>query len=253
MPESGSPLLPFGRDESPQWARFPRPFAGVDEAGRGCLAGPVVAAAVILPHSGADGSSVGSSCSSCAYDLPGLDDSKKLTAAKRVKLEPEVKAQAVAWGLGVVRAREIDNINILQATFLAMSRAIAAMKVEPVFVAIDGNQRIPDNVLAGQWEKTFSGAPAPQQTIKGGDALVPAISAASILAKTFRDRLMSKLDKRYPEYGFAGHKGYGAKKHLEALKKHGPCPLHRLTFRGVLPDEQREQQKGRQVQCRLDI
>lgn len=191
-------------------------LAGVDEAGRGCLAGPVVAGAVILPG---------------VYDLPGLTDSKKLTAQKRLTLEAGVKAQAVAWGLGVVWAGEIDRINILQATFRAMARAVAVLKVRPARLEVDGDKIIPVHLLA------FAGLE--QKAVVEGDALVPAISAASILAKTFRDRLMEKLDRRYPGYGLAGHKGYGTAEHLAALKKLGPCPLHRLSFRGVLPEMER--------------
>lgn len=192
---------------------FPRPFAGVDEAGRGCLAGPVVAAAVILPET---------------YDLPGLTDSKKLTEKKRFALEPEVKAQAIAWGIGVGWPEEIDSINILQSTLKSMCRAVDALKLQPCFLAIDGNQAVPFDI--------------PQQSVVGGDGKVPAISAASILAKTFRDRLMTKLDVRYPGYGFAVHKGYGTKVHLEAIRRLGPCRMHRMTFRGVRPEDAPKEQ-----------
>ena len=188
--------------------------AGVDEAGRGCLAGPVVAAAVILPAS---------------YDLPRLTDSKKLTAQRRLALEKAVKVQAVAWGLGVVRAEVIDRVNILQATFLAMARAVAVMRVRPARLEVDGNKIIPSRLLP------FDGLA--QKAIVDGDALVPAISAASILAKTFRDRFMERMDARFPGYGLAGHKGYGTAEHLKAVAALGPCPLHRLTFRGVLPEK----------------
>lgn len=188
--------------------------AGVDEAGRGCLAGPVVAGAVILPET---------------FHLPGLNDSKKLTAARRAALEPAIKAQAVAWGLGVIWPAEIDRVNILQATFRAMARAVAVMKLRPQSLLIDGNKTIPVHLLA---------SPAlPQRAIVDGDALEPAISAASILAKTFRDRLLTVLDRRYPGYALAVHKGYGTAAHLAALRSLGPCPQHRLTFRGVLPEK----------------
>ena len=193
--------------------------AGVDEAGRGCLAGPVVAGAVILPRD---------------YDLPYLTDSKKLSAARREVLAPAIKAQAVAWGVGMAWPTEIDRINILQATFAAMARAVRAMGLVPAALAIDGNKCIPAGHLA-----ILSAAPR-QQAIVGGDASVPAISAASILAKTSRDRLMTVFDRQYPGYGFAGHKGYGAAAHLEALRRLGPCRLHRLTFRGVLPETSRQ-------------
>jgi len=187
--------------------------AGIDEAGRGCLAGPVVAAAVILP---AD------------FDpalLPGLTDSKALSAAKREALAPRIREVALAWGLGLAWPREIDRINILQATLRSMERAVACLKLRPVFLLIDG-------------DKTCL-APFPQRTVVGGDALVPSISAASILAKTFRDKLLTMLDRRYPGYGFPGHKGYGAATHLAALREKGASPMHRFTFRGVLPETER--------------
>jgi ribonuclease HII len=189
-------------------------LAGVDEAGRGCLAGPVVAGAVILPES---------------FDLPNLTDSKKLTAERRAALEPAIKTQAVAWGLGVVWAAEIDRINILQATFKAMARAVAVMKARPSRLEVDGNKIIPSHLLP------FPGLS--QKAVVEGDALVPAISAASILAKTFRDRLMERLDRRFPGYGLAVHKGYGTAAHCKAIAQLGPCPLHRLTFKGVLPEK----------------
>ena len=189
-------------------------MAGVDEAGRGCLAGPVVAGAVILPAS---------------FDLPGLTDSKKLTPERRAKLEPAIKAQAVAWGLGVIWPPTIDRINILQSTFRAMAKAVAVLKVLPLRLEVDGNQIIPSHLLL-----TFS---LSQKAIVDGDSLVPAISAASILAKTFRDRLMESLDKRYPGYGLREHKGYGTAVHLAAIARLGPCRQHRLTFRGVLPEK----------------
>jgi len=189
-------------------------LAGVDEAGRGCLAGPVVAGAVILPET---------------FDLPHLNDSKKLTAERRAALEPAIKAQAVAWGLGVVWAPEIDRINILNATFKAMATAVAVMKIRPSRLEVDGNKIIPARLLP------FDGLA--QKAIVEGDGLVPAISAASILAKVFRDRLMERLDKRFPGYGLAGHKGYGTAAHYKAIAQLGPCALHRLTFKGVLPEK----------------
>lgn len=189
------------------------PVAGIDEAGRGCLAGPVVAAAVILPP-GFD-----------PAQLPGLGDSKALSAARREELAPRIRNVALAWSLGLAWPGEIDRVNILAATLRAMARAAALLKVRPALLLIDGNKTCP--------------APLPQRAIVGGDALVPAISAASILAKTFRDRLLAALDRRHPGYGFAGHKGYGAATHFQALRKLGPCRQHRLTFRGVLPEEER--------------
>lgn len=197
--------------------------AGIDEAGRGCLAGPVVAAAVILPET---------------YDLPGLTDSKVLSAARREELAPLIRRCALAWGLGVVWPGTIDRINILQATFEAMSRAVRCLRRRPDLLRVDGNKTIPEPVLLPHWRKDSAGAPGlpRQQAVVGGDSSVPAISAASILAKTYRDLLMEHLDKRYPGYGLARHKGYGTAEHYAALRRLGPCPQHRLTFRGVLPD-----------------
>ncbi|WP_319583165.1 ribonuclease HII [uncultured Pseudodesulfovibrio sp.] len=191
---------------------MPEEIAGVDEAGRGCLAGPVVAGACILP---------------AEYDLPGLNDSKKLTAAKRETLYPLIRQQAVAWGVGVAWPWEIDEINILQATFRAMGRAVRAMKAEPGFLRIDGDKLIPNYAL----ERDI-----PQEYIIQGDGKVPAISAASILAKTFRDHLMVHLARRYPGYGLSKHMGYGTKVHVDAIRKLGPCRLHRLTFKKVKPE-----------------
>ncbi|WP_446424712.1 ribonuclease HII [Mailhella sp.] len=202
--------------------------AGADEAGRGCLAGPVVAGAVIFP----DG-----------FDLMGLDDSKVLKAEERDRLAAEIRQLAVGWGIGLAWMDEIARINILQASLMAMTRAVAAMRVRmkaegavPARLLIDGTQIVPPLYF-----RKF-GIPAPEQeAVVDGDALVPAISAASVLAKTFRDDLMVKLDARWPDYGFARHKGYGTKEHREALAKFGPCPLHRLDFHGVLPPKKQEQ------------
>ncbi|MBR3880838.1 MAG: ribonuclease HII [Mailhella sp.] len=202
--------------------------AGTDEAGRGCLAGPVVAGAVIFSE---------------GFDLMGLDDSKVLKAEERDNLAAEIRQLAVGWGIGLAWMDEIARINILQASLMAMTRAVAAMRIRmnaqgavPTRLLIDGTQIIPP-----MYFRKF-GIPAPEQeAVVDGDALVPAISAASILAKTFRDDLMVKLDARWPEYGFARHKGYGTKEHREALAKFGPCPLHRLDFRGVLPPKKQEQ------------
>ncbi len=196
--------------------------AGIDEAGRGCLAGPVVAGAVILPDD---------------YDLPGLTDSKKLDESERNRLALEIKDQAVCWALGVSRAQVVDKINILQATFRAMGRSVLHLKVKPQMLLIDGNKTIPPVHLAG-----VSGLR--QEWVIKGDLKIPAISAASILAKTFRDSLMVQLEKQYPGYGFAVHKGYGTKVHLEALKEIGPCPLHRRTFKGVLPEKKIKKQES---------
>ncbi|WP_035041770.1 ribonuclease HII [Desulfovibrio sp. X2] len=188
----------------------------MDEAGRGCLAGPVVAAAVILPE---------------RFDLPGLTDSKALTEARREALVPLITAQATAWRLGFVwpaGPAGIDALNILQATFLAMSKAVRRLPVRPARLLVDGDKTVPERWLPG---------PYAQEAIVGGDALVPAISAASVLAKTFRDRLMRVLDRRHPGYGLAGHKGYGTKEHREALRRLGPSACHRMTFAGVVEDQ----------------
>lgn len=188
--------------------------AGIDEAGRGCLAGPVVAAAVILP---------------ARFHLPGLADSKKLSASKRESLAPAIRACAIAWGLGVIWPERICEINILQATFEAMAKAAHSLATRPERLLIDGPMIIPAAVMARIWPER-----GPEQTaIVRGDDLEPAISAASIVAKTFRDGLMRKLDKRFPGYGFARHKGYGTSEHRAALAELGPSRLHRATFRGV--------------------
>lgn len=195
--------------------------AGIDEAGRGCLAGPVVAGAVILPED---------------YDLPGLTDSKKLDEASRNRLAVEIRKQAVCWALGVSRAQVVDKINILQATFRAMGRAVIHLKVKPRMLLIDGNKTIPPVYLCG-----LGGFR--QEWVVKGDLKIPAVSAASILAKTFRDSLMVRLERRYPGYGFAVHKGYGTRMHLDALKELGPCAVHRLTFKGVLPEKKEGSQE----------
>lgn len=174
------------------------PVCGVDEAGRGPWAGPVAAGAVILNPD----------------DLPeGIDDSKVLTAERREALEAEIKARAVAWGVGFASVEEIAELNILHATGLAMCRAIEALAVQPAAALVDGNYRFR--------------LPCQVQTVVGGDGLSLSIAAASILAKTARDRLMIAMDAEYPGYGFASHKGYNAPAHQAALKALGPCPAHR--------------------------
>jgi ribonuclease HII len=175
--------------------------AGVDEAGRGPLAGPVCAAAVILDP---------------RRPIRGLDDSKRLTPAQRAALEPRIQDQTLAWSLAWASAAEIDRINILQASLLAMRRAITALDPSPLRVLVDGN-RCP--VLD-----------CPAEAVVGGDGRVPAIAAASILAKVARDRLMEGLERHYPGYGFARHKGYPTREHREALARLGPCPEHRRSF-----------------------
>jgi ribonuclease HII len=182
-------------------------IAGVDEAGRGPLAGPVVAAAVVL---GPD-------------PLPGLNDSKQLSATRRASLESLIKAGS-RWALGVVEAEEIDRINIFAATMLAMTRAVAELGCEPDEVLIDGNRTPAGRVPGWRWNG---------RAIVGGDALVPCISAASILAKEHRDRLMRGYAKLHPHYGWERNKGYGTAEHLAALREHGPSPLHRRSFAPV--------------------
>lgn len=232
--------------------------AGVDEAGRGCLAGPVVAGAVILPsvlvaHSMESNARPPQSSEEkniinaltlpphIAESLTGLADSKKLSEHQRDALAPLIRQHALAWGLGVVWPSTIDKVNILQATFLAMARAVYNLRIQATYLLIDGNKKIPAHAFAAsrafQCLTHVDMATVQQHTIIGGDDLIPAISAASILAKTYRDTLMVHFDKRYPVYGFARHKGYGTKDHLEALRKYGPCAQHRLTFRGVMPEK----------------
>ena len=176
-------------------------ICGVDEAGRGPLAGPVYAAAVILPDH---------------LQIPGLDDSKKLTDKRRRELMPIIKEQAIAYGIGVATQQEIDEINILQATFLAMERAISQLEGKADFALIDGNR-----------EKDFG---LPVMTVVKGDSRSANIAAASVLAKVSRDGYMEEMAKQYPQYGFEIHKGYGTKAHYEALRTYGHCPLHRVTF-----------------------
>lgn len=180
-------------------------IAGVDEVGRGCLAGPVVAAACILD-----------------YDKPlpaGIDDSKKLDPAKREEIAIELKETCIAYAIGQIEADEIDRINILEATKKAMLAAIGELQPAADYLLIDA-LRLKQTHL-------------PQRAIIKGDSVSASIAAASILAKTYRDELMRRYDAEFPLYGFAGHKGYGAETHLDALKKHGSCPIHRKSFHGV--------------------
>ena len=181
-------------------------IAGVDEVGRGCLAGPVVAGACILDLS---------------RPLPkGLNDSKKLTAKMREEITEQLKEFAVAYHIGQVEADEIDRINILEATKKAMLLAIAGLKPAADFLLIDALQ--------------LKQSPLPQKAIIKGDSISASIAAASIIAKTYRDNLMVEYDREFPEYGFAGHKGYGAATHFEALRTYGHCAIHRTSFRGVV-------------------
>jgi ribonuclease HII len=183
--------------------------AGIDEAGRGPLAGPVLAAAVILDP---------------ARPIDGLDDSKKLTAPRREALATLIRRNALAWSYAWADAEEIDNLNILQATLLAMRRSILGLRVWPSRVEVDGNC-MPDLVFGA---RRLDGV-----AIVGGDASVASIAAASILAKVERDRIMIRVDALYPQYGFARHKGYGTPEHRLSIDRHGPCPQHRLSFRPV--------------------
>ena len=179
--------------------------AGVDEAGRGPLAGPVVAAAVILPKE---------------CEVNGLNDSKKLSHQKREILFDQIKAVAVSMGVGIVEPEEIDRINILRAALLAMEGAVMKLNPKPDFLLIDGNRKT--SLLI------------PQETVIRGDSTCNSIAAASIIAKVTRDLIMNDYHEIHPEYNFKKHKGYPTKEHFEALRKFGPCPIHRKTFRGVL-------------------
>jgi len=195
------------RLESELFRRGYARIAGVDEVGRGCLAGPVVAAAVILPPG-------------CV--LPGLDDSKRVDADARARLAIQIRARALACGVGVVEARHIDSGDILRASLEAMRLAVGLLSPAPDVLLVDA-VRVP-------------GVSAPQLPVIHGDALSASIAAASIVAKVYRDGLLDELGARNPVYGFEQHKGYGTPEHWEALRRYGPCPEHRLTFRGVLPE-----------------
>ena len=187
--------------EDELYAKGIQVICGVDEAGRGPLAGPVCAAAVILPPH---------------LEIPGLDDSKKLTDKRRRELMPLIKEQAIAYGIGFASHEEIDQINILQATFLAMERALVQLEGKAEFALIDGNR-----------EKDFG---LSVKTVVKGDSLSANIAAASVLAKVTRDDLMEQMAQEYPQYGFEIHKGYGTKAHYAALTEFGPSPIHRTTF-----------------------
>ncbi|RPH87432.1 MAG: ribonuclease HII [Desulfobacteraceae bacterium] len=203
------------RQRTPAYYEFslrslePLCIAGVDEVGRGPLAGPVIAAAVIFPS---------------AARIPGITDSKKLTAKQREALFPLIREKALAIGLGFAEAEEVDRINILQAALKAMKTAVLRMPITPDLLLVDGNRAL---------DLTVS-----QQCLIRGDARSLTIGAASIVAKVIRDKLMETCHLRFPEYNFSGNKGYGTREHLEALRRYGPCPLHRRTFRGVVLDGQ---------------
>ena len=191
-------------EEKKLWQQGFLMLAGIDEAGRGPLAGPVVAAACILP---------------VRFDLPGLNDSKMLTESKREKLYSQIQAQAIDYALGSAEPAEIDALNILQATKLAMKRAIEGLKVRPHYLMIDA--------------LTLPTVKLPQLALIGGDLISATIAAASILAKVTRDRLMVEIDTLYPEYAFSKNKGYGTSEHMQVLRRLGPCPLHRRSFAPV--------------------
>jgi len=204
--------LPEDIDKYPMW-RFEHQtqskgykiIAGIDEAGRGPLAGPVVSAAVILPP---------------GFNCPGVTDSKKLSEKKREALFPLIKSQALAVGTGMADHEEIDQINILAASLLSMKRAVQALSVTPDFLLIDGKFTINMDL--------------PQLAVVKGDQQSISIAAASIIAKVTRDSFMAELHKRYPQYNFIRHKGYPTKAHKQAIVEHGPCPFHRTTFKGVI-------------------
>lgn len=201
MAKSKQPVLLTMEKEAEICAQGFTAVCGIDEAGRGPLAGPVVAAAVILPE---------------GIELPGVNDSKKITEKKREVLFDFVKENALAYGIGQASEQEIDDINILQATFLAMRRAVEALQTPADFALVDGNR--------------IQGLDIPAETVIGGDGKVLSIAAASILAKVTRDRYMREMAQTYPEYGFEKHKGYGTKAHYAAIEQYGICPLHRKTF-----------------------
>jgi ribonuclease HII len=206
----------FAPIEGENYARGFHCIAGIDEVGRGPLAGPVVAAAVVLPRQ---------------CDIDGIRDSKLLTSRQRERLAPLIKASAICWGLGVVEVREIDRWNILRASLMAMARACQALAPSPDHLLIDGRVTIPASLLKLRRPAYL---PAPRQTaLIKGDRICLSIAAASIIAKVARDQIMKELDASYPQYGFAVHKGYASAAHVAALRQHGPCPAHRRSFAQV--------------------
>ncbi len=186
------------------WDQGLFPVAGLDEVGRGCLAGPVVAAAVVLPRDA---------------DIPGVTDSKALSPSQRMELDSLIKSKALSVSVAQISPEEIDRINILQASLKAMAMAVAGLSVSPRALLVDGNQPVPH--------------PLPQKTVVKGDRRSLSIAAASIVAKVYRDRLMADMDRKYPGYDFARHKGYPTRVHKEALRRYGCSPIHRRTFKGV--------------------
>ncbi len=211
------------RYEQECWARGLARIAGVDEAGRGPLAGPVVAAAFVFSAAVADAGYQG--------DLARLTDSKKLTETQREAFYARLTGLAgVAFGVGIASVEEIDRFNILQATYIAMRRAVHALPSLPAHILVDG--------------RPVPGLPAPATAIVGGDALSLSIAAASVIAKVTRDRLMLELDRQHPQYGFASHKGYGTARHIQALLEHGPLPQHRRSFRPVRETQEIRRRQG---------
>ncbi len=204
----GSPVVDCRFYETKAYRRGFQWVAGIDEAGRGPLAGPVVAAAVVLP---------------AGVELLGVRDSKQLSAKKRALLYDEIHSRAISVGIGCVDALEIDRINILQAAFRAMLEAVQSLRTPPDFLLIDGPYTLPISI--------------PQEGVVRGDQLSLSISAASIVAKVYRDRLMETCHLQYPVYAFNKNKGYGSAAHREALRVYGPCAIHRKTFRGVLASD----------------
>ena len=232
MPELALPMGTSDLEEK-GYVRGFTSVAGLDEVGRGPLAGPVMAAAVVFPRKSAH---------------PEITDSKLLSAKKREALVPWIKEHALGWAIGSANPEEIDRINILQASLLAMARALHQLESKPDYLLIDGIHKIPESYLTNASMALWMGRDAStavavqsyandrkpfQQTVKHGDRLCMSIAAASILAKVERDRLMTDYDARYPEYGFAGHKGYGSAAHLRAIRDYGPSPIHRKSFRPV--------------------
>lgn len=203
-------FIPF---EDENYARGFTCVAGIDEVGIGPLAGPVVAAAVVLPRD---------------FKEPGVNDSKLLTETERERLAPVIKANAISWGLGIVDVQEIDRINILKAALLAMAKACRALEPEPDHLLIDGNRTIPVEFFSMTYAPSLRALR--QTAIIKGDRVCFSIAAASIIAKVARDHMMIELDASYPQYGFAGHKGYCSAGHLEALRRYGPSQAHRRSF-----------------------
>lgn len=209
----GRAFRPFEADAAAQGFKA---VAGVDEVGRGPLAGPVVAAAVILPR---------------GFTHPEIKDSKMLSSKQREKLAPIIQQFATSWALGIIDVEGIDRLNILRASLTAMAQALRRLSPQADMALIDGNQKIPSEFFVGIGAKAAQ--PLCQKTIVKGDQLCLSIAAASIIAKVARDQMMVDFDKQYPQYGFAGHKGYGSAAHLAALQRYGPTPIHRRSFKPV--------------------